>query len=526
MTAHRPAPTLPIGFQHLTVSAGIRAAATRLPEKTALICGERSRSYRELVESINRVGNAVVALGLQPGQNAAIIAPNCLEYIEIVCGVSDIGAALATPNPKLAPRELADICNDAEARILFVHPDCEASVDRARLATVERVVVLGAPYEALLANASARPVPAVVAEWATFSIPYTSGTTGKPKGVMLPHRSRTLAFLGYAVEYGIYSPDDHFLAISPMCHGAGLAYAMAAVFVGGTTEIMAKFDAEAVLRALHSRRVTGIFTVPTHHQAFFSLEPTLLDRLRGHALRGIVCNAAPLPDATKERIVDYFGAGLLHETYGSTEAGVVSNLRPRDQLRKSRCVGLPFFGNEVRLLDPAGREVAAGEVGELHSFSATFFSGYWGNEAATREAFSDGWVSVGDMARRDDEGFLYIVDRKKDMVITGGLNIYPREIEIVFDAHPSVLESAVIGVPDSRWGERLVGYVVARAGGLDTEALLADVRSQLAPYKTPKVIEVVDALPRNANGKVLKNVLRERHAGNRTPAGFSAQPKG
>ncbi len=503
---------LPPGFQHLTVSSGIRAAATRTPAKTALVCGARQRSYAQLVDAIDRVANAVTGLGLRPGQNAALVAPNCLEYIEIVCGVSDIGAAVATPNPKLTAGELADICNDAGARILFVHPDCERSIDRERLQTVERVVLLGAEYDALLGAASASFRLPQIAEWATFSIPYTSGTTGKPKGVMLPHRSRTLGFLGYAVEYGIYSPDDHFLAIAPMCHGAGLAYAMAAVFVGGSTEILVKFDPEEVLEALHSRRVTGLFTVPTHHHAFFSLEPARLAQLRGHALRGIVCNAAPLLQSTKEQIVDYFGAGLLHETYGSTEAGVVSNLRPRDQLRKTRCVGLPFFGNQVRLLDAAGREVPTGEVGELHSLSSTLFSGYWGNDAATREAFRGDWVSVGDMARRDDEGFLYIVDRKKDMVISGGMNVYPREVERVFDAHPGVVESAVIGVPDAQWGEQLVGYVVAQPGGLDTEALLAFARSQLAPYKTPKRIEVVDALPRNANGKVLKNVLRERHA--------------
>ena len=501
-------PGLPAGFHHLTVSSGIRAAASRTPGKCALTCGERTRSYAQLLDAINRVANAVTALGLLPGRNVALVAPNCLEYIEIVCGVSDIGAAVATPNPKLTPTELAAICNDAQARILFVHPDCEARVDRALLETVEHVVVLGAAYDALLQRASPHLDPRAVPEWATFSIPYTSGTTGKPKGVMLSHRSRSLGFLGYAVEYGIYSPDDHFLAIAPMCHGAGLAYAMASVFVGGSVEIMARFEPEPVLRALHSGRVTGIFTVPTHHHAFFELEAPVLQALRGHRLRGIVCNAAPLLQSTKERIVEYFGPGLLHETYGSTEAGVVSNLRPADQLRKSRCVGLPVFGNQVRLLDPQGRPVATGEVGELHSLSSTLFSGYWRQEDATRQAFRDGWVSVGDMARCDDEGFLYIVDRKQDMVITGGMNVYPREIECLLDSHPGVLESAVIGIADAQWGELLVAYVVPAAAVLDVDALLSFARLQLAAFKIPKRIVVMEQLPRNANGKVLKTALR------------------
>ena len=501
-------PELPPGFCHLTVSSGIRAAASRTPAKSALTCDGRTRSFAQLRDAMNRVANSVVALGLQPGQNAALIAPNCLEYIEIVCGVSDIGAAVATPNPKLTPTELAAICNDAQARILFVHPDCESRVDRVLLETVDHVVVLGSAYDALMAQASTRFDPPPVPEWATFAIPYTSGTTGKPKGVMLSHRSRSLGFLGYAVEYGIYSPDDHFLAIAPMCHGAGLAYAMAALFVGGSAEIMARFEPEPVLRALHSGRVTGIFTVPTHHHAFFELEAPVLEGLRGHRLRGIVCNAAPLLQATKERILEYFGKGLLHETYGSTEAGVVSNLRPADQLRKTRCVGLPVFGNQVRLLDGDGQEVAIGEVGELHSLSPTLFNGYWRQESATRQAFRGGWVSVGDMARRDDEGFLYIVDRKQDMVITGGMNVYPREIECVFDSHPGVLESAIVGMPDAHWGEQLVAYVVPVGAVFDADALLSFARLQLAPFKIPKRIVVLQQLPRNANGKVLKTALR------------------
>ncbi len=507
-------PSLPPGFSSLTVGSGIRAAALRAPAKPAVICGERSRSHGGLVEAMNRVANAVLGLKLGAGQNVALIAPNCLETIEIVAGVSDMGGAVATPNPKLSPGELADICNDAQARILFVHPDVQ--FDRAALQTVEHVVTLGPDYDALLARAAPAFTPPPVAEWSTFSIPYTSGTTGRPKGVMLPHRSRTLAYLSYAAEYGIYSPDDHYLAFAPMCHGAGLAFATAAVFTGGTVEILPKFEPEQVLRALHSGRVTGMFTVPTHYHAFFSLPPALLDSLRGHRLRGIVANAAPLPQTMKQQIVDYFGPGLLHETYGSTEAGVVSNLRPQDQLRKVNCVGLPFIGNQVRLLGDDGQPVARGEVGELFSTSACLFAGYWGNPAATREAYTllDGtpWVSVGDLARQDDEGYLYIVDRKKDMVITGGVNVYPREVEAVLDQHPAVLESAVFGVPDARWGEQLVACVVLAPGAAAEPAALIDfLKPRLAPYKCPKQVLLVAALPRNANGKVLKRELRAEH---------------
>ena len=239
-------PALPRGFRNLTMSSGIRSSARRLPGKVALISGDAQRTYAQLVEQINRVANFAHHAGLRVDSHAAIIAPNTIEYIEIVVGVSDLGAAIATPNPKLSARELADICNDARARLLFVHPDCLRDLDLSAFSTVERVIVLGAEYDSLMKQASPEFTPGWIAEWTTFSIPYTSGTTGRPKGVLLSHRSRSLGFLAYASEYGIYSPDDYFLAFAPMCHGAGLAYAMAALFIGGTTEILAKFDPEAV----------------------------------------------------------------------------------------------------------------------------------------------------------------------------------------------------------------------------------------------------------------------------------------
>ncbi|MDH5255423.1 MAG: AMP-binding protein, partial [Gammaproteobacteria bacterium] len=253
------------------------------------------------------------------------------------------------------------------------------------------------------------------------------------------------------------------------------------------------------------------FAVPTHFHALLASGEAALAASRSPHLKAVISNAAALPQAMKERLVAHFGPGLLHETYGSTEAGIVSNLRPPDQLRKLQCVGQPFPCTEVELRRPDGTVCAPDEVGELFSRSPYLFNGYWGRPQETVESFRDGWVTVGDLARRDPEGYLYIVDRLKDMVISGGVNIYPREVEEVIFQHPAVQEAAVIGVPDEKWGEVLKAFVVRRPGGeLGADALLAFLEPRIARMKMPKQVEFIEQIPRNANGKILKTVLRAR----------------
>lgn len=496
-------------YHDLTIAGGIRASAARNPDKAALALGERELTYRELVSRLHRVGNgAVESLGLAGGR-AAILAPNCLEFVELVAGLSEAGVTAVLINPKLTLDEISFICADSEARAIFAHPDL-AETARA-VPGIERVIVLDEDYEDWLASAADSPPDAKVAETDAFAMHYTAGTTGKPKGVLVSHRSRALTFFGMAVEYGCYGPDDRALGIAPMFHGAGLAFALAPVFFGGFCRILPRFEPEESLRLLAEGGFGTTFLVPTHFNAIFNLPQATLDRHRRPAgLRTIVSNAAPLAQATKERIVDYFGEGILHETYGSTEGGIVTNLRPADQLRKQQCVGLPFAHTEVRLLDDDGRPVPRGEVGELYSRSPYLFNGYWNRPDATSEGLRDGWLSVGDLARRDEEGYIYLVDRKKDVIISGGVNVYPREVEECLHAHPAIAEAAVVGVPDDYWGEAVKAFVVVSAGAvLDADAVLAYCTSRLAGYKLPKTVSFVEALPRNAAGKVLKRDLRD-----------------
>lgn len=496
----------------MTVGGGILAAGRRDPGKVAVRCNRHALTYAELGARIERLrAAACTTLELRKGDNAAILSRNCIEYIEVVSGLPEAGVAVATINPRLAADEIEAICDDAQARVLFVDAAAADSLSTTRFATVERVVSFGREYESLLADARAPSEFPEANEYDTWTIPYTSGTTGNPKGVMVSHRSRVLSFYQQALEYGCYSPDDSFLATTPMNHG-GLAFPMAAVAHGATVEILDQFEPELLLRKLHEGRFTGVFTVPTQHHAIFDLPPRTLARYQGNELKAIISASAPLSASLKEKICAYFGDDLLHETYGSTETCIVTNLRPHQQHTKGGSVGTPFAHTRVRLTDDSFEEVACGEPGELWVRSATTFSGYWNNPEETAAACCDGWVTVGDMARRDEDGFYYIVGRKKDMVISGGVNVYPAEVEQVIASHPAVAEVAVIGVADDRWGERLRSYLVLHPGhSLDTDGLQEYCMGKIAPFKIPREIFTLDELPRNANGKILKSKLSDEN---------------
>ena len=499
--------------QPMTIGRGIRCAAARVGAKPAIVCDDETLDYRRLVERMARVANLGLGhLGLVPGDRVALIAPNCLPYVELVAGLSDIGVIVATLSPRLTRAELGAILDDCTPRAIVVHPRAIEAIDPAWAADVP-VVVLGDKYEALLGQASDTPPRVAVAETDPFALAYTSGTTGRPKGVLLPHRSRAITFMAMAAEYRCFGADDHFLALAPMCHGAGFVFACAALFFGGTTSLFPANDPVAMLDRIGQRDISGVFMVPTQFARLFDLPQAELDRRRKHRLTSIISNAAALPQAMKLRAIDQFGEGLLHETYGSTEGGIVTNIRPPEHRAHPGSVGRPFPGVEIDLRNDSGGRCAPGEPGELFSRSPTSFAGYWQLPDETALAVDDGWVTVGDIATRDADGFVTIVDRKKDMVVTGGLNVYPREIENVIAALGGVADVAVVGRSDPQWGETLHAFVVARRGeAVDPAAITVGCRDRLAAYKVPRAISVVDELPRNASGKGLKVALRDMAA--------------
>jgi long-chain acyl-CoA synthetase len=399
--------------------------------------------------------------------------------------------------------------------VLFADPTLRTNVENAGLAGLT-VLYFGAEYEALIANAPSGPWVPRAGEWDVFTVPYTSGPTGAPKGVVLSHRARALNWCAMASEYGCFGPDDAFLATAPMAHGAGLSFPLASIFFGGTCEILQRFTPEEVLPRICSGRFTGTVMVPTNIHAIFQCDRDFLEQHRGMKLKTIISTASALSQATKEKIADLWGVGFLHETYGSTEIGIATNLRPRDQLRKDQCVGQQFPITHVRLLDDNGNEVPQGEIGELFTLSPIMFNGYLQNRTVTLPELTDGWFSAGDLARKDEEGYYYIVGRKKDMIVSGGINIYPRQIEEVLHTHPGVGEAAVAGIPDEKWGERIVAFVIAAPGAiLDADGLTKFCKAELSDFKIPREFMIVDDLPRNPTGKVVKRWLVDLyHRGN------------
>jgi long-chain acyl-CoA synthetase len=504
--------TIRRGGSPLNIANGIREFAIATPRATAVVDGDRRLTYAAIDERARRVANALLGAGLQPGDRVAVVLGNRLEYPEIAAGIARAGMCMVPVNPRLTANEASYIVGHAETMAAIVDAGLGAVAGAALAEHPQKLVLsidgdeLGSPYETALDDAAASDPDIDVDEQSPFCVAYTSGTTGKPKGVMISHRSRALTFLGTALEWGL-GPGRPTVAVAPMYHGAGFAFGYGALDVGGELWMLRAFDPEALLDMMDRSRATSVFLVPTHAQMLKQLEPSAIRPERLASLETLYFNAAPMPHALKVWVTETFPGVALHELYGSTEAGIVSNCRPPDVLRKVGSVGPPWFMTEVRLTDTDGAIIEGPGTGELYSRSPYLMNGYLKDPEATAACTTpDGFLTSGDIARRDEDGFLYIVDRVKDMIISGGTNVYPREIEDVLLSHADVRDAAVVGAADETWGEQVVAFVVGTA---DTGALDAHCRAALAGFKVPRRYEVVDALPRNAAGKILKRELRD-----------------
>ncbi|MBM9459201.1 AMP-binding protein [Nocardioides sp. zg-536] len=501
------------GGAPLSIVSGIREFAAATPAATAVIDGERTLTYAELDQRASRLANALTDLGLGRGDRVAVLLGNRLEYPEVAAGIAKAGLVMVPLNPRLTSAEARYIVEHSstgavvldEALSDIVREACEA---HALPALVLDGSTLGKEYEAALAAQPATDPFRETGEHEPFCIAYTSGTTGKPKGVLISHRSRVLTFYMSALEWGLGSGRVS-AAVAPMYHGAGFAFGYAPVFTGGTVTMLRKWDPAGFLDLVERDRVQSAFLVPTMAMGLRALGDDAIAARDLDSLDTLYFNAAALPWELKQWVMATFPGRGVHELYGSTESGIITNLRPAHMRAKPGSVGHAWYLTEIRIVDEDGNEVPPGTPGELFSRSPYLMNGYLDNDEATAECTTeDGFVTCGDIAVRDEDGFISIVDRKKDLIISGGTNVYPREIEEVLAGHEGVVESAVVGEPDDTWGETVVAHVVLRPGhDLDPAALEEHCRAQLAGYKVPRRWYATPALPRNAGGKVLKREL-------------------
>jgi acyl-CoA synthetase (AMP-forming)/AMP-acid ligase II len=511
----------------LTLGEMLATHARTRPDKLAAADSSRSLDFKQLNERACRLANALTGLGLAKGDRVAVLAFNCVEWTEIFAATAKSGLVAVPINFRLLGAEIAYIVQDAEAAAIIVQAGLEDRIESVRdeLPSCRgRYIHFGTAqppvgylsYEALLAAGVVSEPSGEVAPDDPWAFMYTSGTTGKPKGAIRSHASMARMVLCTAIDQG-FSHADFGLLVMPLCHSNSFWYATLLTYLGASMRIYDRrsIDPEHLLATLTQGGLTFTSLVPTHYIMLLSLPEALRARHRGNSVTKLLISSAPARRETKLAIFEQFPNSRLYEGYGSTEAGWVTVLHPEDQLSRLGSIGRETVGSaRIRLLGPDGQEVPEGEVGELYSRTSCVFQGYWKLPQKTAEAFRGGHCSVGDMARRGEDGFYYLADRKSNMIISGGENVYPSEVENLLGEHPKIKDVAVIGVPHDKWGETVHAVIVLHDGVSATdEELLAWCRSRIAGYKSPKTISFVTEaeMPRTATGKLMHRVLRERY---------------
>jgi fatty-acyl-CoA synthase len=510
------------------------AKAVKLfPRKQAIVCGEGRWTYQEFCRRVYRLSHGLRGLGIGKDDKVAILHPNCHAFLEAYFAIPQIGAISVPVNYRLSPKEIAFILKDSESKVLIADSMFRNRVTPVpeEIRGVKSILWTGGPpesessidlnYEEVLeqADGSALPDPPINGE-DIAQIYYTSGTTGRPKGVMLSHKNVTTHALGAIAEIHL-TDRDVWLHVAPLFHLADAWATWAVTWVGGTHVLVREFDAKVVLETVEREKAT-----------LTNLIPTMLNLMVNHpdagrfdysSLRVLLSGGAPIAPEVVRKIVETFRCDYI-QTYGMTETspyltlsilkGHLKKLSDEDQLRFKSKTGREFIGVELRVVDEQGEEIKKNEkeVGEIIVKGDTVTKGYWKLPEETKRCIRDGWLYTGDMAVMDEEGYVTIVDRKKDMILTGGENVYSTEVENVLYTHPAVLECAVVGIPDPKWGEAVKGVVVLKPGQKATEQeIIRFCKERLAHYKAPKSIDFIGALPRTGSGKIHKKGLRDKY---------------
>ncbi|MFN8036249.1 MAG: AMP-binding protein [Acidimicrobiia bacterium] len=479
-------------------------------------------TFAELDDLVNRLGHALQSAGLGSGDRLVWCGPNSLEVLVAMHAARKVGVVAVPLSYRFNADEMQYVIDNSDAKLVLVDAEQAPTIAeiRDRIPKVGTVLVYGA--------SAACPVPAGCRSWADelaaqpdtepvahresaigAQMFYTSGTTGAPKGA-LRTKSDTMLLMALLAELGLQPMHEVHLTTGPLYHSGPNGFAYMNQALGCPVVVLRRFDARDWLRLVREHRVTNTFSAPTQLKRIVGLPDEELAAADLSSMRCLIANAAPVPYALKQEVVAKLGDGFLYEVYGSTELGIVTVLNPADQLRKPGSCGRPYGGIGVRIVADDGREAETGAPGELFIHTGMAMDGYHRTDERLSELDGAAWQSVGDVAYVDDEGYVHICDRKKDVIISGGVNIYPAEIEAAIHHHPQVLDCAVFGIPDDEWGESVYAIVQPKPGEtLDLDELRTFVEARVAHYMRPRQYEVRDMLPRTDAGKLLKRVLRD-----------------
>ena len=496
----------------------IEAQAAKQGDEAALVYKDRTTSYAALSSLSNQVAQQLLSAGIKPHARIAFMGANSDLYFQLLFGVQKVRGVLVGVNSRLAGPEVAYVLNDAKAEMVFVGKDFVPLIESILkdCPSVKHVIAMDgghADWPAFEAwrdgGADEHPMLDYQADDDFIQL-YTSGTTGHPKGVQLTNTNMGSA-MQQADDWAGWGEDDHVLLCMPLFHIAGVNVGLIGLYKGAKVTVLPEVDPAEILRLIEMEKVSVLFMVPA--VILFIMQQPNIGEVDVSSVKQVIYGASPIAEELLVQAAQKFKCDFV-QVYGLTETtGCGTNLKPEDHdpaRGKLRSCGKPNKGVEIRIVDEDGKDVAQGEVGEIIMRAPSNMKGYWAKPEATAEAVRDGWFYSGDAGFLDDEGYVFIHDRVKDMIVSGGENVYPAEVENALFAHPQIADVAVIGVPDEKWGEAVKACVVPEAGAtLDPDEIIAFARERIAGYKLPKSVDFVDALPRNPSGKILRRELRD-----------------
>jgi len=498
--------------------------ARKYPDHIAFMDKSRRYTFPESNRRVNRLAHALLSLGLKKGDKISCYLENCIEICELYVAAAKTGIIINPVNFRLVGPEVQYIVDNADSKALFVHQEFTDTIDKIKkdLPKVKHYFIVGGEkggyteYDSWIKGRSEQEPQCDVKPEDIWILLYTSGTTGKPKGVLRSHESYTAFYLINGCDFHFHQ-HDVVLTVMPLCHVNTTYFSFTVTYLGGSNYVHPAmgFRPREILDVVQKHKITFISLIPTHYNLILNEPADVLKSYDLSSIQKLLCSSAPARIEHKKGIMALIPGVRLFEGYGSTEAGIVTTLMPEEQLDKPGSIGKESCGTDfVRILDDHGKDVPIGKVGELYSRGPMMFSGYYKLPDVTAAAFQGEYFTAGDMARMDPDGYFYLVDRKKNMIITGGENVYPSEVESVLVTHEAVFDAAVIGLPHDKWGEQVTAIVILKEGKKATaDDLMTFCKDKMAGYKRPRQVILIkpEEMPRTGTGKILHRILRERY---------------